>query len=108
MGLKQVTTLEILKKASKLRVVVGDEPVLLGYHEQQVYAISDYCPHMKASLFNGSYQDGIITCPKHNAQIDIKTGLIQEKAKLLFIKVPTKNAKTYPVTVKDGKVYIEV
>lgn len=108
MGLKQVTTVELLKKAGKLRVVVGTEPVLLGYHENQVYAISDLCPHMKASLFEGSYQDGVITCPKHHAQIDIKTGQIQEKAKLLFIKVPTKKAKTYQVTIKENKVYIEV
>jgi 3-phenylpropionate/trans-cinnamate dioxygenase ferredoxin component len=96
-----------LKDVLKKRVVVNEKPLLLVYVENQVYAISDKCPHLGASLDKGTLDGHSVTCKAHHAKIDVKTGDIIDKAQILFIKMPTKQAKTYPVHIKNQKVFIE-
>lgn len=108
MAFKEATSLKALKESKKLRIVLEDTPILITYCDDSVYAINDQCPHMKASLMKGDFKDGIVTCAKHNAQIDVKTGEILEKAKVLFIKMPTKTAKTYETKVEADKVYVNL
>ena len=100
--------LSALKKAGKLRVVVKDKAVLLVYFKNTVYGIKDACPHMKASLFKGTIEAGIVTCPRHGAKIDVTTGAIQEKAKVLLLRVPTKHAQPVVTKVTDDDVFILV
>lgn len=104
--MEAVAKVSELKKATKLRVDVAGEPVLLTYLDNEVYAISDRCPHMRASLYKGSFDAGLVTCPKHNAVIDVKNGNIIEKAHFGPIKLPTKKAKVYQVQVKDDEIFI--
>ena len=99
--------LKDLKEAFKMRVMVNQKPLLLIYFEDQVYALSDKCPHLGASLDKGVIDGNTVTCKAHGAKIDIKTGEIIEKAKVLLIKMPTKKAKTYPVEIKKDKIFIE-
>jgi 3-phenylpropionate/trans-cinnamate dioxygenase ferredoxin subunit len=40
------------------------------------YAVDDSCPHMECSLFNGSLSGKVITCPCHDAQLDVETGAV--------------------------------
>ena len=89
------------------RVVINQTPILLIKDQDKVYALDDRCPHLKASLVKGSYEKGIVTCPKHNAQIDIKTGDILEKAKILFLKMPTKKAKIFKTKVDKESIFVE-
>lgn len=95
-----------LKKEKKLRVIAMGEPVLLTYLDGEVYAISDRCPHLRASLHKGSFENGMVTCPKHHAIIDVKTGQTVQKAHLGPIKMPTKNAKVYHVEIKDDDIFV--
>lgn len=100
--------LETLKKEVKHRVVFDKTAILLIYREDNVYAISDRCPHMGASLANGEIENNMIVCPKHNAKIDFTNGKVIDRAKILFVKFPTKDTVSYPTEIKDGKVYIDV
>jgi len=84
------------------------ERILLAKKGAKIYAIADKCPHLGTSLMKGTLQDGIVTCKSHKAKIDIASGEILEKAHLGFVKMPTKKATSYKVSVKDGKVYIEI
>ena len=99
-------TKQEVAERTKLRVVVEGEPVLLLWHDHQVFAISDRCPHLGVSLEKGTLVDGILTCKSHRAQIDITTGAILEKAKILGLKMPTKQAKVYGVEIVGGDVFI--
>ena len=101
-----VASLNELKKHTKLRVDVGSEPVLLTYLDGSVYAMSDRCPHFKASLFKGSFNNGLVTCPKDNAVIDVKNVTIVETAHLGPIKMPTKKAKVYQVSVEGDDIFV--
>ncbi|MFU8786731.1 MAG: Rieske (2Fe-2S) protein [Candidatus Izemoplasmataceae bacterium] len=108
MEFKEVASLKALEKEFKIRIVLDNNPILLTYFNSKVYAISDKCPHMGASLEKGHLEDGIVTCAKHGAQINVTNGNIEEKAKVLFLKLPTKNAKTYEVKVEEDKVYVKL
>lgn len=103
-----VVEVEELKNQKKMRVIVNNQAILLIEDEGQIYAIQDACPHMGTSLLTGTYQDKVITCRSHKAQINVQTGEILEKAKILFLHLPTKRAKTYPVKIENQKVYIEI
>ena len=108
MSFNEVTDLKTLKEAKKLKVTVGEKVLLLTLHEGNIYAMNDACPHLKASLYKGSFEEGVVTCPKHAAQIDVTTGEILEKAKILFIKMPVKKATTYETKVENDKVYVKI
>jgi 3-phenylpropionate/trans-cinnamate dioxygenase ferredoxin subunit len=100
--------LKALKESFKKRVVILDKPLLLIYFENQVYAISDKCPHLGASLEKGTLDGKTITCKSHHAKIDFTNGEIIDKAQVLFIKMPTKQATTFSVQIKNQKVYVDL
>jgi 3-phenylpropionate/trans-cinnamate dioxygenase ferredoxin component len=104
--LHYATDLKTLKEAFKMRIVVNEKPLLLVSFENQVYAIDDKCPHLGTSLDKGTLEGQHVTCKSHHAKIDVTTGDIVEKPKMLFIKVPIKKAKTYQVEIKNNKVFI--
>ena len=100
--------LDQLKMDTKTRVVIDKRPVLLLYDSDNVYALSDKCPHLGASLALGTFENGVLTCAKHGAQIDVKTGDVVEKAKIMFLKMPTKQARTYKTKVEKGKIFVNL
>ncbi len=103
-----VEMLETLESEGKVRIEIASTPVLIIHDAGEVYAVNDRCPHMRASLYKGDYEAGVVTCKKHNAEIDVKTGEILKKAHLGPIKMPTRRAKTYNAFVEDGKVFVEI
>jgi 3-phenylpropionate/trans-cinnamate dioxygenase ferredoxin component len=100
--------LETLKKEIKHRVVFDQTAILLILKGDHVYAISDRCPHMGASLLHGEIDNDTIECPKHHAKIDFTSGKVIDRAKILFVKFPTKDTISYPTEIKDGKVYVDL
>ena len=52
----------------------ADRPVLLCWHEGQVFALDNRCPHMGFPLGKGSLDDGLLTCHWHHARFDLRSG----------------------------------
>ena len=77
------------------------EPIALYRLEDGYYATDDLCSHGSAYLSEGDIEDGNIVCPFHGGMFDIKTG----DASAAPCVVPI---RSYPVTVEDDAVYIEV
>ena len=69
--------------------------------EDEYFATSGLCTHENVHLEDGLVMDDVIECPKHNGRFNYKTG------EALAAPV-CENLKTYPVTVKDGKVLIDL
>ncbi len=67
-------SLEALQQQGQLRVTVGTHQVLVLWHEGEVYAIDDRCPHMGFPLHRGSVCDGLLTCHWHHARFDLRSG----------------------------------
>ena len=42
--------------------------------EGNLYVVRDICPHAGELLSNGCLESGIITCPLHGSQFDVRTG----------------------------------
>jgi len=66
----------------------------------QFYAIDDACPHMEASLAFGTVEENSITCPRHGASFDIRTGKVETLPAI-------RGVYAYPIKVVDGTVYLK-
>ena len=42
-----------------------------------VHAIDNVCPHQGAPLAEGFYEDGVVTCPLHAWEFDVRTGRVR-------------------------------
>ncbi len=67
----------------------------------KVYAIDDVCTHDGGALDQGWLDGNLVECPRHGARFDCITG----RAVTLPAVRPV---RTYPVTVEDGDVVIEI
>jgi len=64
------------------------------------YAIRNRCPHEGGPVASGPRTGTRITCPRHGWQFDLATGQSTNRAAF--------SVKTYPITIKDGAVYVEL
>ncbi|MFO1092461.1 MAG: non-heme iron oxygenase ferredoxin subunit [Planctomycetaceae bacterium] len=81
-------------------IIVDELPALLLHIGDDWYCIEDVCTHDGQPLTDGPVADCSITCPRHGAKFDLRTG----KA----IKMPaTEPVRTYPVTIRNGEVYVD-
>ena len=65
------------------------------------YAIEDTCTHENFSLSEGELWGFEVECPAHGSRFDMRTGDVR----FLPAVIP---AKTFPVSVEDGNLYVEV
>ena len=67
----------------------------------EFYTLDDLCTHGPGSLSEGYIEGDVVECNFHNGQFNIRTGEVV----LPPCMIPM---KTYPTTVENGKVMIEV
>jgi len=65
-----------------------------------IYAVSNRCLHRGGPLSEGELNDYKVTCPWHGWKYDVRTGA--------FDIIPTLKVKAFPVTEKDGNLYVEI
>jgi 3-phenylpropionate/trans-cinnamate dioxygenase ferredoxin subunit len=82
-------------------VEVGEERIALFRTGETVHAIGDRCSHAEASLAEGELFEGEVECPRHGSPFDLSTG---EPGTL----PATAPVPVYPVSVKDGVVYLTI
>ena len=67
----------------------------------EFYVLDDLCTHGPGSLSEGYIEGDVVECNFHNGQFNIRTGEVV----LPPCMIPM---KTYPTSVENGKVVIEV
>jgi 3-phenylpropionate/trans-cinnamate dioxygenase ferredoxin component len=69
----------------------------------EIFALEDRCSHDDGPLCEGDFdvEEGYAVCPRHGAQIDIRTG----EALSLPAVLPV---DTFPVRVEDGIIKLEL
>ena len=87
-------------------VVVGGKEVLLTNIDGSYYAIANKCTHLGGSLSKGSLEGSIVTCPRHGARFDVKTGQAIADAKIGFIKMGVKDEASYSVKVEGTDIFV--
>ncbi len=90
-----------LQDRKPIKVTIDGEDICLTRVGDQVFAIGDLCTHSDASLSEGDVTDFKIECWLHGAEFDLRTG----EALTLPANIP---AKTYPVTVVNDVVEVQV
>jgi nitrite reductase (NADH) small subunit/3-phenylpropionate/trans-cinnamate dioxygenase ferredoxin subunit len=63
-----------LSEGASIVATVGERLVAVFLSEGAYYAIDDLCPHMGASLADGAFQSGVVTCPWHAWRFDVRDG----------------------------------
>ena len=84
-----------------LRVEAAGLTVAVFNVDGQFYVTDDACTHGPGSLSEGYIEGDVVECNFHNGQFNIRTGEVVLPPGMIPMK-------TYPTTVEDGKVYIEV
>ena len=87
---------------------IDDKEILISNIDEVYYAISNKCPHMGGSLSEGNLSRGVITCPKHGAQFDAKTGENVGDAKIVFLKMKVKDDRSYPVKIEGNDILVDL
>ena len=64
---------EVPAGGAKLVVVDGAQIALFNV-DGEFSALSNRCSHARGPLVDGSVKDGVVTCPWHSAEFDLKTG----------------------------------
>ena len=64
-------------------------------------AFEPRCPHALGPLAEGKRKGDVIVCPWHFFPFDLKTGKVPGTTSILELR-------RYPVTVKDGQIFIDM
>jgi 3-phenylpropionate/trans-cinnamate dioxygenase ferredoxin subunit len=97
-----VATTDELPVDSLKRVDAEGVPICLAHAEDgNFYAINDVCTHEEYSLCEGELWGLEVECPQHASRFDLRTGAVRGLPAVIPVQ-------TYPVSVEDGKVYVEV
>ena len=71
----RVASVDDLKEGESLLVEVGEQRIAVFRYAGEFFAIDDECPHKGGSLHEGPVQNCIVSCPWHQWQFDIRTGI---------------------------------
>jgi nitrite reductase/ring-hydroxylating ferredoxin subunit len=91
-----------------ITVVVGDKEVLLANVDGSYYAIANKCTHFGGSLAQGVLEGSVVTCPRHGARFDVKTGHAVGEAKVVFVKMKVKDEESYTVKVEGTNIMVGI
>ena len=92
-------TLAQIKERGCTVVTGGGHAIAVFFHDGQVHAVDNRCPHMGFPLERGSVRDGILTCHWHHARFELSSGGTFNPF--------ADDVRTFPVKVADGKVWID-
>ena len=74
--------------------------------EGSIFATDGLCPHAKGKMADGKLVGAVVTCPKHGAEYDVKTGKNLKKPHFPFAKAS--DIRSYPVTIEGKDVFVDV
>ena len=99
-GFVFVCSLNDLKENKGIRFIIDDTEVALFKIYENVFALSNICPHQQTKLiYDGSIEDGCVVCPVHGWMFDLKTG---------NKKSGRRGLDSYPVRIKNKDVFVKV
>lgn len=99
-GFVRAARLDDVRAAGRTSVGVAGRSLALFFHEGEVYALDNRCPHMGFPLHRGTLQDGILTCHWHHARFDLESGGTFDQF--------ADEARVFPVEVRDGEVWVDL
>src|SRR5512136_1039787 len=90
-----------LPPGERLFVEIEDKPIVIFNIAGQYFSIADVCSHDDGPVGEGSLDGYRISCPRHGAQFDVRTGKVMQMPAVVDIAA-------YPVRVVDGMIQLGV
>jgi 3-phenylpropionate/trans-cinnamate dioxygenase ferredoxin subunit len=90
-----------LEESAPLRVELADVDVVAVRAGEEVFVLEDVCSHADFPLSEGELDGCTIECALHGSRFDLRTGKPSGPPATLAVR-------TFPVTVLDGDVYIDM
>ncbi len=84
-----------LPPGERLFVDIEGRPLVIFNIAGQYFCIADVCSHDDGPVGEGRLEGYTITCPRHGAQFDVRTGKVLQMPAVVDIPA-------YPVRVVDG------
>jgi nitrite reductase/ring-hydroxylating ferredoxin subunit len=81
-------------------VKVGEQDVVLARIGDEFFALQGHCLHLQGPLCEGRLEAGVLSCPWHGWQYNVRTGENEFDRAIQL--------ETYPVRVEDGEVKVAV
>jgi len=97
-----------LTPGEKQKFVLNSKTILLINLDGVYYALDNRCPHMGGNLSGGDLEGTTLTCPRHGAKFDVRTGKSVGNAKLAFISVKVGDATKFPLKVEGTDILVEL
>jgi len=108
MGYIKVTEVDKVKPGSMAKFAIGQHTILLANVNGALYALDNKCPHMGGDLSEGKLDGTALSCPRHGATFDVKTGKNLAGAKVVFVTMKVGDARTFPVKVEGPDVLVDL
>jgi len=97
----KITEIENVPAMGSRKVVVGDdEIVIFKTRDNSIFAVNNVCPHKQGKLSEGLVHDHMVTCPLHNWDIDLETGVVKDE--------DNSCTKKYDTKVEEGVIYLSL
>ena len=90
-----------LPPGQRLFVEIEGKPIVIFNIAGQYFSIADVCSHDDGPVCEGSLDGYAITCPRHGAQFDIRTGKVLQMPAVVDIPA-------YPVKIVDGMIQLGI
>ena len=95
----KITEIENIPFMGSRKVEIGEiEIAIFKTRDGSIFAINNICPHKKGKLSEGLVHETQVTCPLHNWEIDLKTGLTLGNDKGC--------TRIYETRIEEGIIYI--
>jgi 3-phenylpropionate/trans-cinnamate dioxygenase ferredoxin subunit len=88
-----------IEEGERLFFDIDDLEIVLFKVGGKMYAIGDVCSHDDGPLGDGELEDYSITCPRHGARFDVRTGDV--------LSYPAyEDIPAYPIRIEGGQIKI--
>ena len=98
-GHLKVGTLNGVKVRPRAVTTDAGHSIVVFYHNGEVYAVANKCPHVGYPLESGSVRNGVLTCIWHQARFELATGNSLDPL--------IEDIDTFAVTVVEGEVWVD-
>ena len=88
-----------LPNGERLFVEIEGKPIVIFNIAGKYFSIGDVCSHDDGPVGEGDIEGYNITCPRHGAEFDIRTGKVMQMPAVVDIPA-------YPVRVVDGMIQV--
>lgn len=95
----EVASLDDLPEGERLFLDIDEVYLVMFNIAGHIYAIADVCSHDDGPLGDGELEGMDLSCPRHGAKFDIRSGKALSLPAVVDIPV-------YPVQVREQKIFI--